>query len=144
VASSLESAYHPGTGPVKLDWDSKCLDDTNNSSSNGHKIQIWTCNGEASQNWAFYPDTDPGDVGEIVIHDKCLDASGYGTTDGTKLQLWSCTGNTNQVWEVTGYGQLENYPAEKCLADLGNTTANGTQLVLEDCYGDQGTVWAET
>jgi Ricin-type beta-trefoil lectin domain len=142
VASSLESAYHPGTGPVKLDWDSKCLDDANNSASNGSKIQIWTCNGKASQNWAYYPDTDPGDAGEIVINDKCLDIVNNGTSNGARLQLWACNGGLNQEWFVVGgEGELYNPVSGKCIDDPYNSTTNGTQVDIWTCNGKAWQAW---
>ncbi|HEX6451164.1 MAG TPA: ricin-type beta-trefoil lectin domain protein [Trebonia sp.] len=142
VAPSLESAYHPGTGPVKLDWDSKCLDDANNSASNGSKIQIWTCNGKASQNWAYYPDTDPGDAGEIVINDKCLDIVNQGTGNGAKLQLWGCSGGLNQQWFVVGGdGELYNPVSGKCIDDPYNSTTNGTQVDIWTCNGKAWQAW---
>jgi ricin-type beta-trefoil lectin protein/putative Ig domain-containing protein len=142
VTPSLESAYHAAAGPVKLDWDSKCLDDTNNSSSNGNKIQIWTCNGGASQNWTYYPDTDPGDAGEVVIQGKCLDIVNQGTANGAKLQLWSCTGGANQQWYIVGSaGELYNPVSGKCIDDPYNSEANGTQLDIWSCNGQPWQAW---
>jgi hypothetical protein len=142
VAPSLESAYSPGTGPVRLDFDSKCMDDTGNSSTNGNKIQIWTCNGGASQNWAFYPDTDPGDAGEVVIHDKCLDVVNGGTANGSKLQLWSCNGRTSQQWYIVGAaGELVNPVSGKCIDDPFSSTTNGKQLDIWDCNAEPWQNW---
>jgi ricin-type beta-trefoil lectin protein/putative Ig domain-containing protein len=142
VAPSLDSAYHPGTGPVKLDWDSKCMDDTGNSSNNGTKIQIWTCNGGAAQNWAYYPDTDPGDAGEIVIHSKCLDIVNRGTGNGAKLQLYACNGGANQQWYIAGSeGELVNPVSGKCIDDPSNSKVNGKQLDIWTCNDEPWQAW---
>ena len=117
------------TGPVRLDLDDTCLDDTGNSSANGNKIQIWTCNGGAAQNWTYAED------GTLRIHGKCLDAAGYGTKAGTKLQLWSCTNRTNQMWKPAYLGQLIGTGSGLCASDPGGTARNGTQVELGDCPG---------
>jgi hypothetical protein len=66
------------TGPVRLNEDGLCLDDTNNSSANGNKVQLWSCNEDTAQNWTYAED------GTLRIHGKCLDDTGYGTKAGTK------------------------------------------------------------
>lgn len=144
VAPSLDSAYHPGTGAVHLDWDGKCLDDTGNSSNNGNKIQIWACDGGPGQNWTFYPDTDPGDanLGELTIHGKCLDIVNRGTANGSRLQLWSCTGGTNQQWYIAGQaGELISLSANKCIDDPYHSTTNGTQLDIWNCNDEPWQAW---
>jgi hypothetical protein len=142
VASSLDTAYHPGTGAVRLDWDGKCMDDTGNSGNNGTKVQIWACNGGAAQNWTYYPDTDPGDAGEVVIHGKCLDIVNRGTANGSKLQLWSCTGATNQQWYIVGdAGELYNPVSGRCIDDPYNSTTNGKQLDIWSCNDEPWQAW---
>ena len=133
VAPSLETAYRPGTGAVHLNYAGKCLDDGGDSAANGAKIDIWSCNGSAAQNWAFYPDTDPGDAGEMVINGKCLDITARGTANGSKTQLWSCNGGLNQQWFLVGDGELYNPVSGKCLDDPGWSTANGKQLDIWTC-----------
>lgn len=121
------------TGPVRLDEDGLCLDDTGNSSANGNKVQLWSCNGDTAQNWTYAED------GTLRIHGKCLDDTGYGTKTGTKLQLWSCTNRTNQMWTYADAASLDNTLAGLCLtAPYG--TRNGTQAELGGC-GGTGDAW---
>jgi hypothetical protein len=121
------------SGPVRLDLDNKCLDDTGNSAKDGNKIQIWTCNGGASQRWTFAKD------GTLRIDGKCLDLTGNGRTAGTKLQLWSCTGGTNQQWVVGTDAELVNPDSFLCLTDPNGSTKNGIQQQLGGCgQGDRG------
>lgn len=142
VTASLETSYHPGTGAVPLDWAGKCMDDTNNSSANGTKIQIWSCLGDASQNWAYYPDTDPGGAGELVHNGKCLDIVNRGTANGSRLQLWSCTGGANQQWYIIGgAGELYNPVSGKCIDDPYSSTVNGRQLDIWSCNGEPWQAW---
>jgi hypothetical protein len=142
VSGSLAAAYHAAAGPVKLNWNSKCLDDAGNSSANGNKVQIWACNGGAGQNWTYEPDTDPGDAGEVVIDGKCLDIKGYGTTNGSLLDLWSCTSGPNQQWYIVGSdGELYNPASGKCIDDPYHSANNGTQLDIWDCNGQPWQAW---
>jgi hypothetical protein len=107
-------------GSVRLNLDGKCLDDTGNSSANGNKVQIWSCNGEASQNWTYAED------GTLRIHGK-------GIASGTGIQIWSCTGAANQQWVAETDAQLVNPAAGLCLTDPGGSTANGTRLQINSC-----------
>ena len=140
---SLDGAqYHPGTGPVHLDLGGKCMDDTGNSSTNGNKIQIWACNGGAAQNWTYFPDTDPGDAGELTIHGKCLDIKNGGTANFSVLQLWACNGNPQQQWFIVGSaGELYSPYAQKCAEDPFSSTTNGRQLDIFTCNLGVNQAW---
>jgi hypothetical protein len=117
------------TGPVRLKLDGKCLDDTGNSSSNGAKIQIWTCNGGAAQDWTYAKD------GTLRIHGKCLDVIGRSTAANAKLDLWACNGGTNQQWDIDTGAQLRGLASGYCLTDPASSTTNGTQLEITGCGG---------
>jgi hypothetical protein len=114
-------------GPVRLNLGGKCLDDTGNSSANGNKVQMWTCNGGAPQKWTYAKD------GTFRIHGKCLDVIGKGTSSGTGVQIWSCTGAGNQQWVLGSNAQLVNPVSGRCLTDPGGSTANGTKLQINNC-----------
>jgi hypothetical protein len=122
-------------GPVRLDLDGKCLDDTGNKSTNGNKVQIWACNGGASQNWTYAQD------GTLRINGKCLDAVGNGTKVGTKLQLWSCLNHTNQIWTAAYAAELAGAQSRLCLADPAASTKNGTQVELGACEKGASVEW---
>ena len=151
ASGSLTADYHAGTGLVVSYWDSKCLDDTRNSSANGSKIQIWQCtSGDPSQDWSFAPSTSPGEVGNaglsqlgtVDIHGKCLNIVGNGTANGSKLQLWSCNGGANELWEIVGgYGELYNPVSGKCIDDPYSSEKNGTQLDIWSCNGELWQAW---
>jgi Ricin-type beta-trefoil lectin domain/Putative Ig domain len=151
ASGSLTADYHAGTGLVESYWDSKCLDDTANSSANGSKIQIWQCtSGDPSQQWSFAPATSPGEVGNaglsqlgtIDIHGKCVNIVGNGTANGSKLQLWSCNGGANELWEIAGGdGELYNPASGKCIDDPYNSESNGTQLDIWACNGEAWQAW---
>jgi hypothetical protein len=142
AVASLRTAYHAGSGAVHLDLGGKCMDDSGNSTANGTKIQIWTCNGGAGQSWAYYPDTDPGDAGTLVHNGKCLDVTNGGTANGTKLDLYSCNGSGSQQWYVVGSaGELYNPQSGKCAEDPYSSTANGRQLDIWTCNLGVNQAW---
>jgi Ricin-type beta-trefoil lectin domain/Putative Ig domain len=139
VMPNLDTAYTAGSGPVRLALGGKCLDDANNSSANGNKIQIWNCNGGTAQNWKFRPDGTPGGAGTLNIQGKCADVTNRSTTPGAKIQLWSCNGGASQQWFITGSGFLLNPASGLCLDDPGSSTANGTRVDIAACTADPNT-----
>jgi Ricin-type beta-trefoil lectin domain len=99
------------TGPIVAGVNtSKCVDDNADSTTNGTQVQMWDCNGGASQNWTF-----PGN-GTIDLGGKCMDITGAGTANGTLVELWTCNGGTNQQWQALN-GTLVNPVSGKCLDD---------------------------
>jgi hypothetical protein len=74
----------------------KCLDVSGNSTADGAKVQLWSCNGGANQNWQASTD---GSL-RNPRSGKCLDVSGGGSSDGTLVNLWSCHGGANQKWTL--------------------------------------------
>jgi hypothetical protein len=102
-------------GTIRLYKMGLCLDDRNNSSSNGAVAQVWRCNGLPNQQWQVMSD------GTIRHNGLCLDATGYGITNGTKVQLWACTGNGNQKWDTKTFRIHYDNPAAtgKVLDDTG-------------------------
>ncbi len=140
--ASLDTDYHAVSGAVHLDLDNKCMDDTNNSSANLNKVQIYTCNGEASQNWTYEPDTEPGTAGVVEHNGKCLDVHRGGTTNGTLLDLYSCNGSGSQQWYLTGdLGELYNPQSGKCAEDPYSSTVNGRQLDIWTCNAGDNQAW---
>ena len=122
-------------GPVRLNLGGKCLDDTGNSSANGNRVQMWTCNGGAAQNWTYAED------GTLRINGKCLDVIGRGTSSGTGVQIWSCTGARNQQWVPVSTAQLVNPVSGRCLTDPGGSSANGTKLQINSCGSGTRDEW---
>ena len=71
------------------------MDITGANYSNGTKIEWWTCNGGANQQW-----TAVNGALENPASGKCLDDPNSSTTLGTQLQLYTCNGGSNQKWTL--------------------------------------------
>jgi hypothetical protein len=72
------------------------LDANGQGTTNGTRVVIWDCNGQANQQW----NVNANGTITGVQSGLCLDASGNGTANGTLLHLWACHGGTNQQWNL--------------------------------------------
>jgi hypothetical protein len=118
-----------------------CLDDYGDSSTDGNKVEIWTCNDTGAQHWTANPN------GELNMYGKCLDVNGAGTANGTKIDLYQCVLSngapvSNQTWQLRSDGSVYNPTSGRCLADPSSSTTLGTQLILWDCIGSNAQKWA--
>ena len=113
----------------------KCVDVSGGNSSAGTPVQLYTCNGTASQQWSVNSDGSLSAFGS-----NCLDVTNGGTADGTKVQLWPCNGTGSQVWRVQG-NTLVNPQSGKCLDDPGASTTDGTRLQIWTCNAGANQRW---
>ncbi|MFC8452454.1 lectin [Kitasatospora sp. NPDC057223] len=125
------------TGPVTSDNGGKCLDDNTGSTTNGNKIQIWTCNNSVAQQVTVGTDST------LRILGKCVEVTGNGgTAGGTLVELWDCNGGNNQKWTYSsGTKALVNPQSGRCLDIPGASTTDGTQLEIWDCNGGNNQRW---
>ncbi|MFC1435748.1 lectin [Streptacidiphilus sp. N1-3] len=123
------------TGPVLSGIAGKCIDDNTASTTNGNRIQSWSCNGSAAQQVTVAAD------GSLQILGKCLDIPNS-TANGTLIGLWDCNGGANQKWTYnTTAKALVNPNSGRCL-DLPNaSTTDGTQLEIWDCNNGTNQQW---
>jgi O-glycosyl hydrolase len=121
------------SGPITSGISGKCVDDYQNSSTNGNKVDLWTCNGGASQTWTL-------SNGTLQINGKCMDVTGQGTSNGTLVELWTCNGGANQQWTASN-GALVSAQSGKCLDDPAFSTTDGTQLEIWTCNGGSNQKW---
>jgi type 1 glutamine amidotransferase len=120
----------PTSGPI-VAASGKCVDVNGASSADGTKIQLWTCNGQANQQWTRSGST-------LRSLGKCMTASG--TADGSAVQLSTCTGGTTQNWTAQSDGTIRT-AAGKCLDANGGSSADGTQLITWTCHGGTNQRW---
>jgi beta-glucanase (GH16 family) len=129
---------------------SKRMDLAGSSTANGTKVQIWTANGGAAQNWVF-SNAGVAPAGNYKITSAvgpvCLDVAGAGTANGTKVQAFQCNGTAAQSWNavpVSG-SVFELRPANapgSCLDVTGVSSTDGTQLQIWQCGGGANQRWS--
>ncbi|WP_245984956.1 GH92 family glycosyl hydrolase [Streptomyces tateyamensis] len=113
----------------------KCVDDSLSQTTWGNKIQLWTCNGTAAQQWTLASD------GSLQVLGNCLDAVHSGSTPGTKVDLWQCNGTGAQQWWPRSDGSIVNPATGLCLDLPNSNTTDGTQLQLWGCNGTGAQRW---
>jgi type 1 glutamine amidotransferase len=123
----------PQAGPI-TGAAGKCVDVSAGSSADGTKIQLWTCHGGASQQWAANGST-------LRALNKCMGVAGGGTANGSLVQLSTCTGTGGQNWNPGANGSLVNPQSGKCLDANGGSSADGTHLIVWSCHGGANQRW---
>ena len=118
------------TGAITGDR-SKCLDDFGGGTTNGNKVDIWTCNGTTSQTWTF-------SGGHLMVLGKCLNDQAH-TGVGTKLVIWGCNTHMGQLWAHKSNGEYVLQLNGLCLTDPSGSSVNGTQVQIRTCqnFADQ-------
>ncbi|WP_436519899.1 glycoside hydrolase family 19 protein [Actinoplanes sp. HUAS TT8] len=134
LAFTGQAASAASTGPI-TGLAGKCIGAAAGKTANGTAIDLYSCVGDATQQWTL-----PGD-GTIRTAGKCLDVSAAGTADGTKVQLWDCNGTTAQQWVYSSARDLVNPNANKCLDLAGNSSADFTIAQLWTCTGAANQKW---
>jgi hypothetical protein len=126
-----------GTGLALVGTQSgRCIDVPGASQTNGTRVALWDCGGQANQHW-----TSTSAKELRVYGNKCLDAVGRGTAAGTGIDIWDCNGQTNQQWNLNSDGSITGVQSGLCLDAIGQGTANGTQLALWSCNGQANQKW---
>jgi hypothetical protein len=82
-----------------------CLDVARASKANGAKIDLWSCNGGANQQWVYKAGPNgngrgvDSEIGVITnpVSGKVLNDARYGG-DGTQQVLWTNVGTNNELW----------------------------------------------
>ncbi|MFI6784868.1 ricin-type beta-trefoil lectin domain protein [Micromonospora sp. NPDC050276] len=104
----------------------RCIDVPNASRTNGIRVQLYDCNRQTNQTWAYTSGKQLQVYGNM-----CLDAAGSG--NGAAVQIYSCHGQTNQQWNINSNGTITGVQSGRCL-DVWSTN-NGAQIQLYDCHG---------
>jgi Ricin-type beta-trefoil lectin domain len=128
----------PPSGPVRLykGIGGKCVDDAGNSSANGAKVVIWTCNShDKAQGWTY-------SGGKLIHNGKCLNDQRSGG-NGSKVILYTCNGGANEIWthHTNGEFVLKANGGKYCLDDPASSKHNGTQLIVWTCKNSANQHW---
>jgi hypothetical protein len=135
VSIASSSTPPPPVHAIK-GYGGKCVDDTANSSAKGTKIELWSCDKTAAQNWAYTG-------GHLEHNGKCVNDQGNGGS-GSKVILYTCTKAANDIWTHKSNGEyvLKAHSGKLCLDDPGYSTKNGTQLVVHTCKDTANQRWS--
>jgi serine protease len=135
AANECVMSTHPvGGHPIRGEH-GKCLDLSNANTTNGNKVDIWTCNGTSNQQWLLNSN------GTLSVDGRCLADRSY-TGAGTKLVVWSCIGNKNEQWKHLSNGEYVLATNGLCLTDPSGLTKNGTQVEIRVCAGNRDQTWS--
>lgn len=113
----------------------KCLGAAGGGSGNGTSVDLYPCNGGATQQWGMFSD------GTIRTAGKCMEAAGGSTSDGTRVQLYDCNGTAAQQWTHTAGNDLVNPRANKCLDLKERSSADFTVTQIWSCNGGSNQKW---
>lgn len=111
----------------------RCLDDDRALTTNGNKVQVWSCYGGVPQHWSLTGSSIVGPGG------KCLDVRANQQVSGTTVWLYECNGTAAQRWTVTG--KSIKSAGGLCLEVAGGVDANGTPVQIATCNGSQAQSW---
>ncbi|MFC0437841.1 SMP-30/gluconolactonase/LRE family protein [Kutzneria buriramensis] len=132
AALGVPAAHAAATGAI-TGIGGKCLDVTGGASANGTRVQLWSCNAGAAQQWTV------GD-GSIRALGKCLDVAGASVQNGAKAQIYDCNGTAAQQWTASA-GRLVNTGSGKCLDATGVSSADGTPMQIWSCGTGANQQW---
>ncbi|MGW4922771.1 ricin-type beta-trefoil lectin domain protein [Streptomyces parvulus] len=107
------------------------------AAKDGTRLQIWDCDGSASQKIDFRSD------GTARMYGLCMDLAGASDGSGTPVQLARCNGGWAQKFKVNKAHDLVNTVIGKCVDITDKGTANGTKLQLWTCYGTDNQKWSK-
>lgn len=128
--------WTPDNGLLRV-FENRCLDDTGGVTTDGQKMQIWTC-GHKNQIWNARED---GSI-ELGETKKCLDNTDGKMVTGNPAQIWSCTGISNQKWTISTAGP--NYEIRLAPGDglcLAAENHEGAKVTVEYCDRSIGQAW---
>ncbi len=126
--STDERVSSATTGPIHPKASSSlCLDVVGQGTANGTAVQVWSCSGNANQQWTY------DGTSLRVYGTKCLDMTNGSTTNGARLQIWDCVaGSANQSWTQSG-STLQWTGKGKCLDLTNGVVASGTPIQSWSC-----------
>jgi len=123
---------------------SKCLDATSKPAE-GADVVLWSCNGEAWQQWEFA--TEPVGAGATKIKlkqkslgDLCIKDVSETYTQGKKLKVGQCSESSKvQLWGVLGFA-IKSLDSTMCLDIFENKIARNQKIIAWTCHTGGGSL----
>jgi hypothetical protein len=111
----------------------KCMDVNGSGSSNGTKIQVWSCGGTSNQRFVY---TAEGQLRPQHANLYCTDINGGSAGNGKLIHLWDCDGGSSEKWLINTDGSFKSSNNQAyCLDAASGSTTNGAQFVTKSCSG---------
>jgi len=120
-------------GEIRVDG-RLCLDVTKGNIRPGTALQVYDCNGTASQRF------NVGRGGEIRVRDLCVDVDRGDPRDGARVVLWTCSGARSQSWATRG-GQIVSQLNGKCLDVEDGRVRQGAPTMVWSCNRSPSQRW---
>jgi hypothetical protein len=122
----------------------QCLDVAGGATAAGSRIEQWTCNGLAPQNWIFWQAVDGTFSLKAQNSGLCLTLAGGAETGGTLVEQDPCDGSAAQSWTLrqvgSGYYELL-HAGGVCLDNAGGSTTPGTNIQVWTCNDLSPQIW---
>ncbi|NKZ06678.1 glycosyl hydrolase [Actinomadura latina] len=123
----------------------KALDVYGASTGDGARVDQWTRNDGANQQWQFV-DSGGGFYRLKARHSgKVLDVAGASTADGAAIQQWTDHGGANQQFRLAdsdaGHVRLISRSSGKAVEVQGASTADGGNVVQYTDWGGANQQW---
>lgn len=104
------------------------LDVPNSNLNSGVRLQQWTYNGSAAQQFEFSHQGDGVYIIRAAVSGKALDIDAISTSDGAKVQTWDYQSSPNQrfiAFKVGQYYQLIATHSSKVIKIVGDSANSG-------------------
>jgi len=133
--SPSSSVPSGGVSGIIKGYDSKCVNDTGNSSKLRAPIVSYACSGAKGKTWRYA-------AGELIHNGMCLNDKGN-AGNGGKLILYSCNGSDDEIWvhQMNNTYELKAHNWTLCLSIPGASKKNGVQLQADTCKNSVAQKW---
>jgi hypothetical protein len=131
----------PGYNKLVVGSNGLCADVSGNSGTAGTKVDQWTCNGQANQEFQFVPVS--GGYGELQAGNSGDDVTATGTSSGTPdIVQQPPNGASASLWlpvrQSDGSYEFKNQASGLCLDVYGNGSNLGQQFDQWACKNAPG------
>jgi lysophospholipase L1-like esterase len=132
---SSSQLWNFNSGRVIIDY--LCLDIVGGGTGNKTLVDLYTCNGQANQQWTVQSN------GTLLnpASGRCLDDPGGSTTDGTQLEIYDCNTGSNQQWQAPAQGPITSGLSGKCMDDKAGSAASATHVDSYSCNNLASQQW---
>jgi ricin-type beta-trefoil lectin protein len=113
----------------------RCLDVAGGVNANRTDVQIFECNGTASQLWRL---TERSELRNTM--GRCLDVAGGVNENRTNVQIFDCNGTASQQWRFEPPRRIRNVMG-RCLDVAGGINADRSNVQIFDCNNTNAQRW---